>query len=123
MPTVEPTVGLTNVELWLQFHNLPPYFTEVVHQAFNKTTVVIANGLDLRSFSVLLRVVFAVGNDRPAEPAGLLGMQTGRSLLVFRLAFVSVVLVGPELTQGTGHVTGPARVAGPRDQCSPQSRS
>ena len=73
--------------------------------------------------SVLPRAVLATDDDRPAEPAGLLGMQTGRSLLVFRLAFVSVVLIGPELTQGAGHVTGPAGVAGPRDQCSPHSRS
>jgi hypothetical protein len=42
--------------------------------------------------------VFAVDDDRPVEPAGLLGMQTGRSLLLFKLAFVSVVLVGPKLT-------------------------
>jgi hypothetical protein len=69
---------------------------------------------------VLLRVVFAVDDDRPAEPAGLLCMQTGRSLLEFTLAFVSVVLVGPELTQGAGHVTGRAGVAGPRDRCSLQ---
>jgi hypothetical protein len=40
----------------------------------------------------------AVDDDRPTEPAGLLCMQTGRSLLMFKLAFVSVVLVGPELT-------------------------
>jgi hypothetical protein len=38
------------------------------------------------------------------------------------LAFVNVVLVGPELTQGAGHVTGCAGVAGPRDRCSLQSR-
>jgi hypothetical protein len=67
-------------------------------------------------------VLFAVDDDRPAAPAGLLYMQTGRSLLVFKLAFVSVVLVGPELTQGPGHVTGHAGVAGPRDRCSLQSR-
>jgi hypothetical protein len=71
---------------------------------------------------VLCRVVFAADDDRPAEPAGLLGMQTGRSLLVFKLAFVSVVLVGPKLTQGPGHLTGRAGVAGRRDLCSLQSR-
>jgi len=43
-----------------------------------------------RSFSVSPRVVFAVDDDRPAEPAGLLCMETGRSLLVFKFAFVSV---------------------------------
>ena len=67
-------------------------------------------------------MVFAVDDDRPAESAGLLCMQTGCSLFVFKLAFVNVVFVGPELTQGAGHVTGRAGVAGRRDQCSLQSR-
>jgi hypothetical protein len=46
-------------------------------------------------------VVFAADDDRASEPAGLLGMQTGRSLLVFKLAFVSVVLVGPKRLYAT----------------------
>ena len=73
--------------------------------------------------SVLPRAVLAMDDDPPAEPAALLCMQTGCSLFVFKLAFVSLVLVGPKLTQGTGHVTDRAGVAGPRDQCSPHSRS
>ena len=71
---------------------------------------------------MLLRVVFAVDDDRPAESAGLLCTQTGCSLFVFKLAFVNVVLFGPELTQGAGHVTGRAGVAGRRDPCSLQFR-
>jgi hypothetical protein len=73
--------------------------------------------------SVLPHAVLATDDDRPAESAGLLCMQTGCSLFGFKPAFVSVVLVGPELTQGAGHVTGRAGVAGPRDQCLPHSRS
>jgi hypothetical protein len=34
-------------------------------------------------------------DDRPADPAASLCMKTGRSELVFKLAVVSLVLVGP----------------------------
>ena len=71
--------------------------------------------------SLLLHTVLAMDDDRPADPAASLCMKTGRSELVFKLALVSLVLVGPKLTQRTGHVSCRSRAASPLRPCSPQS--
>jgi hypothetical protein len=72
---------------------------------------------------VLPHAVLATGDDRTVEPAALLGTHTGRSLLAGKLSLVSVVLVGPELTKGPGHVTGHAELTCPLGRCSPPHRS
>jgi hypothetical protein len=46
--------------------------------------------------------VLATDDDRTLEAAALPCMPTGRSSVARRLALASLVLVGPELTQGTG---------------------
>jgi hypothetical protein len=72
---------------------------------------------------LLARVSLSMDHYQTAEPAALLGTQTGRSLLAGKLSLLSVVLVGPELTQGPGHVTGHAGLTCPPDRCSPPYRS
>jgi hypothetical protein len=79
------------------------------------------NDADVRS--ALPHKTPTMDNCRTADPPALLGDQTRSSLPTLRLTLASLVLVGPELAQGSGHVTGRPGTACRLGPCSPQERS
>jgi hypothetical protein len=79
------------------------------------------NDADVRS--ALPHKTPTMDNCRTAEPPALLGDQTRSSLPSWRLTLANLVLVGPELAQGSEHVTGRPGTTCRLGPCSPQERS